>query len=73
MKREQIEEQLTEEVVGGTIVFTPDHTMCGLNCNNQCIVNDFGAALQYIRDNKYTMKEAEMMRAMVALGYITRI
>ena len=73
MKRENIEEKLAEEVVGGSIVFTSDHKTCGLNCNNQCKVNDFDAALQYIRDHYDTMSEQDIMRNLVAQGLITRL
>ena len=73
MGRENIEEKLAEEVVGGSIVFTSDHKTCGLNCNNQCKVNDYNAAISFIAANYKTMTEAEMMRAMVANGYITRL
>ena len=73
MERKQIADQNAEEVVGGSIIFTPDHTMCGLNCNNQCRVLDYGAMIAFITANYKTMREAEMMRQMLALGYMTRI
>ena len=73
MEREHITDQNAEQVVGGSIVFNEDCTMCGLNRNDQCVVNNFELTLQYIKDNKNTMTEAEMMRAMCALGYITRV
>lgn len=73
MKRENIGDQIAEEVVGGSIVFNEDHTTCGLNCNNQCKVNDFDAAISFINANYRNMSEADMMRKLVALGYITRL
>jgi len=73
MAREMINDKNIENVVGGSIVFSSDHTTCGLNRNDQCRVNDFGAALQYIKDNYNTMSEKDIMRNMVALGYITRL
>ena len=65
MAREIINENDVEKVVGGSIVFTPDHTTCGLNRNNQCKVNDYDACIQFISANYKTMTEAEMMRSMV--------
>ena len=73
MERENIGDQMAGEVIGGSIVFTTDHTQCGLNCNNQCKVNDFDAALQYIKDHYNTQSEKDIMRSLVALGYITRL
>ncbi len=34
MAREMLNEKDVDMVVGGSIVFTPDHKTCGLNCNN---------------------------------------
>ena len=73
MEREKIEDQITEEVIGGSIVFTPDHKTCGLNCNNQAKVNDYDGCISYIRAHYETMSEAEMMRNMAAQGLITRL
>lgn len=72
MAREIINNDI-EKVVGGSIVFTSDHKTCGLNCNDQCKVNDYDAAIGYIRDNYLSMSEADMMRNMCSLGYITRL
>ena len=72
MAREMIDSNL-ENVVGGSIYFTTDHTMCGLNCDNQCKVNDYDACIGFISENYKTMTEAEMMREMCAKGYITRL
>ena len=73
MERDILTDIESEEVVGGSIVFTPDHTMCGLNCNNQCKVLDYDAMIDFIKANYKTMREAEMMRQMLALGYMTRL
>ena len=73
MERENLADQMAEEVVGGSIVFNADCTMCGLNCTDQCVVNDFEAVLAFIRENKDTMREGAMLKQMVALGYITRV
>ena len=73
MARELINEMEADKVIGGSIIFSPDHTTCGLNCNNQCKVNDFNAALKYINDHKNSMTEKEMMRNMAAAGLITRL
>jgi len=73
MAREMINDMDIENVVGGSIVFSTDHTTCGLNCNNQCKVNDFDGALQFIKDNYNTMSERDIMRNLVAQGYITRL
>ena len=73
MAREMINDKDIEQVVGGSIVFSTDHTTCGLNCNNQCKVNDYNAALKFIKENYYTMSEKDIMRNLVAKGYITRL
>ena len=73
MARQMIDDASVEQVVGGSIVFSKDHTTCGLNCNNQCKVLNYNAAIDFINKNYETMKEADMMRKMVALGYIARL
>ncbi|QTE75009.1 hypothetical protein JS518_03740 [Clostridiales bacterium FE2010] len=73
MERKIIDDQITEKVVGGSIIFSEDHTTCGLNRYDQCKVNDYDACIQFISENYTTMKEAEMMRQMCNLGYITRL
>ena len=73
MAREMINDMDIENVVGGSIVFSTDHTTCGLNCNNQCKVNDFAGALQFIKDHYNTMSEKDIMRNLVSLGLITRL
>ena len=73
MAREKIDDMSVEQVVGGSIVFSTDHTTCGLNCNNQCKVLNYDACIKFIADNYKDLKEAEMMRKMVALGYIVRL
>jgi len=73
MERENIGDQLAGGVIGGSIVFSADHTTCGLNRNDQCKVNDFDAALQFIREHYNTMSEKDIMRSLVAQGLITRL
>ena len=73
MEREIIGDQNAEQVNGGSIVFTPDHTKCGLNRNDQCIVNDYDAVIAFIAANYQTMSEKDMMRSMAAQGLITRL
>ena len=73
MAREIINDMDVEKVVGGSIVFTKDHTMCGLNRNDQCRVNDFDAAIGFIAANYQTMTERDMMYKMMELGYITKV
>ena len=73
MAREMINETDIEKVVGGSIVFTPDHKTCGLNRNDQCKVNDYNAVIAFIRANYETMTERDMMRSLVAQGLITRL
>ena len=73
MAREMINEMDVDKVVGGSIVFTPDHKNCGLNCNNQCRVNDYDACISFISANYKTMTEKDMMRSMAAQGLITRL
>lgn len=60
-----------DNVSGGSIVFNGDCTMCGYNCNNQCMVNDLDSVVKYIDENKYTMTEKQMMREMIAQGWLT--
>ena len=73
MARKLVDENSIDKVVGGSIVFTTDHSTCGLNRNDQCKVNDYDACIAFIRANYETMKEADMMRKMVAMGLITRL
>ncbi len=73
MERKIIEDLSAEKVVGGSIVFSPDHTTCGLNRNDQCKVLNYNACIKFISENYQDLKEAEMMRKMVALGYIKRL
>ena len=73
MAREMINDQDVEKVVGGSIVCNADCTMCGLNCNDQCKVNNLDAVVKFIRENKATMREGAMLKQMCALGYLTRV
>ena len=73
MEREIIGDQIAEEVIGGSIVFSPDHKTCGLNRNDQCKVNDYNAALKYIKEHYGSMSEKDILRNLVSKGYITRL
>ncbi len=73
MERENIGDRFAEDVVGGSIVFSTDHTTCGLNRVDQCRVNDYDKALSYVLEHYDTMSEKDIMRNLVALGYITRL
>ena len=73
MAREMIDDMSVEQVVGGSIIFSTDHTTCGLNCTNQCKVLNYNAAIDFIKKNYKDMKEGEMMKKMVALGYIAKL
>ena len=73
MARQMINEMDVEKVVGGSIVFSSDHTTCGLNRVDQCKVNNYDKALGYVLDHYDTMSEKDIMRNLVALGYITRL
>ncbi len=70
MEREKINDQVTEEVVGGSIIFNADHTTCGRNCNNQYRVNDYNAVLKYIGDNRMHMSEKTMINNMLGMGLL---
>lgn len=72
MSMKMLNDEDLDIVSGGSIVFNEDCTMCGLNCNNQVRVNDLNAVVQFIDQNKYTMTEAEMMRAMAIQGLISK-
>ena len=73
MAMKMLNDEDLNTVAGGSIVFTSDHSMCGLNCNDQCIVNDYDAMIAFISNNYLTMNEKDMMRQMCALGYMTRV
>ena len=73
MERKKIEDRIAGEVVGGSIIFNTDHTTCGLNCDNQCKVNDYDKALAYVLDHYNSMSERNIMKNMLALGYITML
>ena len=73
MERERIGDQIAERVVGGSIIFNTDRTTCGLNCDNQCKVNDYDKALAYVLEHYNSMSEKDIMRNLVAKGYITRL
>ena len=73
VEREKLNDQVVEEVVGGSIVFNGDHTTCGHNCNNQYKVLDYDAVLQYIKDNCTKMPEKKMLANMLAAGLLKEL
>ena len=73
MAREMLNEMDVDKVVGGSIVFSPDHKTCGLNRNDQCKVNNYSGALSYIKEHYGTMSEKDILRNLVSKGYITRL
>lgn len=72
MERKEIND-LAEEVIGGSIVFNADHTMCGRNCNNQYRVLDYNAVLEYIGKNRMKMNEKTMLSNMLDLGLLANL
>ena len=72
MAMKMLNDEDLDNVSGGSIVFTPDCTMCGFNCNNQFMVNDFDSVLKFIDENKYSMTEQEMLKAMYSQGWLSR-
>jgi len=73
MERKPINEQELEQVVGGTIMFSEDHTTCGYFCEDQYHVNNFAAAVEFIQKNYKKMSERSMLKKMVEAGYITAL
>lgn len=73
MAREMLNDLDLGGVNGGSIIFSTDHTTCGLNRDNQCKVNNYDAALKYVIDHYDTMSEKDIMRNLVSLGYITKL
>ena len=73
MAMKMLNDEEMDKVSGGSIYFTPDLSMCGLNCDNQCQVLDFDNVIKYIDENKWTMTEKDMMKAMIAQGWLVRI
>ena len=73
MKREVTNIKELENVVGGTIFFSEDHKTCGYFCTNQYSVNDFDAAIGFIREHSGQMSERNMLKKMEANGYITSL
>lgn len=73
MAMKMLNDEDLDNVSGGSIVFTTDGTRCGLNCNDQFMVNDFNSVISFIGENKYTMTEREMLKAMYDQGWLTRI
>ena len=70
MKREIVNDNELENVVGGTIIFNPEHTTCGYFCNDQYKVLDYDAAVDFILKNRGKMSERSMLSKMVTNGYI---
>lgn len=70
MERQKINDLDLDNVVGGSIMFNGDHTMCGRNCDNQYKVLDFNAALSYARANVGNKPEKQVINEMLAKGYI---
>lgn len=73
MEREKINDQELNSVVGGTIIFSPDHTTCGKNSSDQYKVLNFDAAIQYISEHRLEMTEKTMLRNMEAAGYLVSL
>lgn len=66
----QINDADLENVVGGSIFFNEDHTMCGRNCDNQYKVLDFDKALSYAQKNVSNKPEKQVLQEMLDLKYI---
>lgn len=73
MARVMLNEMDVDNVAGGSIIFNTDHTTCGLNCDNQCKVNNYDKALAYVLDNYNSMSERDIMRNLLAKGYISML
>lgn len=73
MERKPINEVDLEKVVGGTIIFSGDHSTCGYFCNDQYKVNDFDAAVEFILNNKGKMSERSMLNQLVAAGILSNL
>jgi len=73
MAMKMLNDEDLNNVAGGSIVFNEDHSMLGLNCNDQCVVNDYDGVVQFVSNNYLSMSEPDMMRAMAAQGLITRV
>ena len=70
MEREKINDLDLDKVVGGSIVFNEDCTMCGRNRNDQYKVLDFNAALAYAQANVGKKPEKQIINDMLAAGLI---
>lgn len=73
MERKMINDTQLDDVVGGSIMFSDDHTTCGRNCTNKYKVLNYSAVLQYIGKNKMDMTEKEMLQNMVAAGLLAKL
>ena len=73
MDRELINDKELNEVVGGTIIFSTDHTTCGKNTTDQYKVLNFDAAIEYINAHRLEMTEKTMLRNMAAAGILAEL
>lgn len=73
MKREMVNDNELEKVVGGTIIFSEDCSTCGYFCKDQYKVLDFDSAVDFILKNKGKMSERSMLSKMVTAGYLTEL
>ena len=73
MDREMINEQDLGAVVGGTIMFSSDHTTCGRNKTGQYKVLNFSAAIKYINEHRLEENEKTMLQKMAAAGILSKL
>ncbi len=70
MGREVINDLDLDNVTGGSIIFNGDHTTCGRKNNAEYKVLNYSAADKFIKDNCTKMSEKDMIKKMVAAGYL---
>lgn len=73
MEREIINDIVTEDVVGGSIIFNADHTTCGRKNNHEYKVIDYDAVDTYIKANCTKMCEKDMINNMLASGLLANM
>ena len=73
MERSPINEADLEKVVGGTIMFSPDHSTCGYFCDNQYKVLNYNDAINYMLANKGKMSERNLLKKCVEAGYLAEL
>lgn len=73
MERKKIDDEQLEGVVGGTIMFSEDRSTCGYFRTDQYRVNNFDAAVDFIRKNRGKMSENSMLKKMVQAGYLSNL